>query len=337
MIIKEAQRHGVPERLVRRVVMRESRYNPRARNHSFWGLMQISYPTAKSMGFKGTPQELLNPLTNLTYAVPYLANAFVIAGKREDAAVRLYAHGYYDAARHRGLLGELRTADSAPAPGFQEESPVVAVAQPSTSFFGSLFGAPETPQPTFVAAGASNPAEPPNQVATAATGTVPAPASDGVAGAPGTPAASAEATTGLPKKWLRDGGLTVLARGEQAIDRAAASAQAKGGSGRRTAARRSRKVTEFASLDAPASAQAYAGTGGESAAAAPQAAIAQAIAPAADGQPAAAASVQADAARDDTAPAVKNPPKKPKTRVVKPRAIAKAPPQSVGPVAALRP
>ena len=94
MIVKEAQRHGVPESLVRRVVMRESRYNPHARNHRYWGLMQISYPTARSMGFKGTPQELLNPLVNLTYAVPYLANAFITAGKREDAAIRLYASGY---------------------------------------------------------------------------------------------------------------------------------------------------------------------------------------------------------------------------------------------------
>ncbi len=76
---------------MRRVVMRESRYNPRARNHSFWGLMQISYPTARSMGFKGSPSELLDPVVNLTYAVPYLANAFIIAGKQEDAAVRLYA------------------------------------------------------------------------------------------------------------------------------------------------------------------------------------------------------------------------------------------------------
>ena len=114
MIVRQAKRHGVPESLVRRIVMRESRYNARARNHSFWGLMQISYPTARSMGFKGNPSELLNPVVNLTYAVPYLANAFIIAGKREDAAVRLYAHGYYEAARNRGLLSALRTADSKP-------------------------------------------------------------------------------------------------------------------------------------------------------------------------------------------------------------------------------
>ncbi|WP_158807445.1 lytic transglycosylase domain-containing protein, partial [Beijerinckia sp. L45] len=114
MIVRQAKRHGVPEKLVRRIVMRESKYNPRARNHSFWGLMQISYPTARSMGFKGSPSELLDPLVNLTYAVPYLANAFVIAGKQEDAAVRLYASGYYATAKNRNLLDQLRTADSAP-------------------------------------------------------------------------------------------------------------------------------------------------------------------------------------------------------------------------------
>ena len=342
MIVKEAQRHGVPERLVRRVVMRESRYNPRARNHSFWGLMQISYPTAKSMGFKGTPQDLLNPVVNLTYAVPYLANAFVIAGKHEDAAIRLYAHGYYDAARHRGLLGDLRTADSVPAPGFHEDPPVIAGAEaPSTGFFGSLFGAVEAPPPTFVAAAATNPAVPPNQVAAAAS----APATESASSAQVAPGAgSAESAPGLPKKWLRDGGVTVLARGEQAVDKVAANAGAKGGSARRVAARHTRKVTDFASLDTPASAQAYAAPGGDSSAVAPQAAIAQAIAPAegASAQPGEAA-VQADSAADDrststkrTAAADKGGSKRHKA--LKTKALAQAQPQSaVGPVAALRP
>ncbi len=146
-IIRAAKRHGVPEHLVRRIVMRESRYNPRARNHSFWGLMQISYPTARSMGFKGTPEQLLNPVTNLAYAVPYLANAFVAAGRREDAAVRLYASGYYASAKNRGVLGLLRTADSAPMNGVPDEpiSGPAAVASADTggwSLFGSSAPAP---------------------------------------------------------------------------------------------------------------------------------------------------------------------------------------------------
>src|ERR1700709_647931 len=79
MIVRQAKRHGVPEKLVRRIVMRESKYNPRAQNHSCWGLMRITYPAARSMAFRGSPSELLDPLVNLTYAVPYLANAFIIA------------------------------------------------------------------------------------------------------------------------------------------------------------------------------------------------------------------------------------------------------------------
>ena len=145
-IIKSAARHGIPESLVRRIVMRESKYNPLARNHKYWGLMQISYPTAKSMGFRGTPQELLNPVVNLRYAVPYLANAFIIAGKQQDAAVRLYAAGYYDTAKRRGLLGMLRTADSAPLSGVPDEPDnVVSLTPPApppqdTGIFGGLFG-----------------------------------------------------------------------------------------------------------------------------------------------------------------------------------------------------
>ncbi len=269
-IIRAAKLHGVPERLVRRVVMRESRYNPRARNHSFWGLMQISYPTARSMGFKGTPQELLNPVTNLTYAVPYLANAFVAAGKREDAAIRLYASGYYDTARHRGLLGAMRTAESAPAPGFHEDQ-VATAEQPNDSFFG-WFG-------TSQASPDAQPAPPPTlveaQVTPAAEPVAPAPAR--VVARRGRAEAEAADRSGIPAKWRRDGGTTILARGEQSPDRVAAlTGVARAGSRH---VERSRKSTESAALDTPPTAQAYSTVGNDAATAPPQVAISQAIAP----------------------------------------------------------
>ena len=278
MIVRQAKRHGVPESLVRRIVMRESRYNARARNHSFWGLMQISYPTARSMGFKGSPSELLNPVVNLTYAVPYLANAFIVAGKREDAAVRLYAHGYYEAARSRGLLGALRTADSTPLStdpnlmlALNEAAPPP---QPDYGPFGALFGSAPAPQPA--------PAE---TVSAPLSGTLPQ----------GKPSAGESADLVLdrhgdaapPRKWTRDGGVSVVARGEQRVEQVAAYGHtdddvAKGG--RHV---RSRKNTAFASLELPGGGQAYAAPGTQSSAlaqTAPQAAITQATSGSADGQ-----------------------------------------------------
>jgi len=104
LIKRYANAYNVPERLVRRVVRRESHGNPRARNGPYWGLMQISYPTAQSMGYQGTPEGLLDAETNLKYAVKYLAGAYLVAGGDETQSVRLYARGFYYDAKAKGLL-----------------------------------------------------------------------------------------------------------------------------------------------------------------------------------------------------------------------------------------
>ncbi len=238
MIVRQAKRHGVPEKLVRRIVMRESRYNPRARNRSFWGLMQISYPTAKSMGFKGSPNELLDPLVNLTYAVPYLANAFVIAGKEEDAAVRLYASGYYATAKNRNMLSSLRTADSeplAPDDGF-----LAAAAKPVTKLITAVVAGPRS-----------------QVAATAAPEAVRAPGTAEAAG-PEMTMRPGQVGNELPKKWTKDGGMTVASRGEQRIEAIAAYALGDAPAPSSVGGK-SRKTTEFAAIYMPpANAQAYA-------------------------------------------------------------------------------
>jgi soluble lytic murein transglycosylase-like protein len=104
MIARHAKTHSVPEALVHRVIARESRYNPTLRNGPNWGLMQIREDTARSMGFSGPARRLLDPETNLTYAVAYLANAYLVAGGNQDRAVRLYSQGYYFEAKRRGML-----------------------------------------------------------------------------------------------------------------------------------------------------------------------------------------------------------------------------------------
>jgi soluble lytic murein transglycosylase-like protein len=112
LIARYARLHGIPASLVRRVVLKESGYEPTAINHRFYGLMQITYETARSMGYKGGPKGLLDPEVNLTYGVPYLANAYRLADGNEARAISLYSAGYYELAKHGKLLDALRTAAS---------------------------------------------------------------------------------------------------------------------------------------------------------------------------------------------------------------------------------
>ncbi|MDF2798582.1 MAG: lytic transglycosylase protein [Devosia sp.] len=104
MIGYYAKAYDVPESLVHRVIVRESKYNPGARNGPYMGLMQISHATARGMGYRGSPAGLLDAETNLRYAVKYLAGAYVTAGRSEDRAMRFYASGYYYDAKRQGLL-----------------------------------------------------------------------------------------------------------------------------------------------------------------------------------------------------------------------------------------
>jgi len=104
MIARHAAAEGVPEALVHRVVIRESRYHPRVVGAGgAMGLMQIKYSTARAMGYTGSPAELLDPDTNLTYAVRYLAGAYRAAHGSSDRAVMNYARGYYASAKREGF------------------------------------------------------------------------------------------------------------------------------------------------------------------------------------------------------------------------------------------
>ncbi len=114
LVAQHARAHGVPEALVHRVIKRESGYNPRAVSRGNFGLMQIRYATARGMGYRGTASGLLDVNTNLAYAVPYLANAYKVAGGNPNRAVALYAGGYYYEAKRKGLLQALRTGVSDP-------------------------------------------------------------------------------------------------------------------------------------------------------------------------------------------------------------------------------
>jgi soluble lytic murein transglycosylase-like protein len=104
LVAKHAAANGIPESLIRRVIHRESRGNPRVISKGNYGLMQIKLATARGMGYRGNATGLLDADTNMTYAVRYLANAYKVAGGNSDRAVALYAGGYYYAAKRKGVL-----------------------------------------------------------------------------------------------------------------------------------------------------------------------------------------------------------------------------------------
>lgn len=95
LVSAHAAAHGVPESLVRRVIKKESGGNARAVSAGNYGLMQIRLGTARSMGYSGSAAGLLDPNTNMTYAVKYLAGAYRAAGGNADLAVRYYQSGYH--------------------------------------------------------------------------------------------------------------------------------------------------------------------------------------------------------------------------------------------------
>jgi soluble lytic murein transglycosylase-like protein len=106
MIDGYARAYGVPPDLVHRVVIRESKYVPSARNGPYYGLMQIHPQTARTMGYGGRPEGLLDAETNLRFGVKYLRGAWLVADGDRDEAVGWYARGYYYEAKRKGLLEE---------------------------------------------------------------------------------------------------------------------------------------------------------------------------------------------------------------------------------------
>ena len=106
LIRKWAAIHEIPESLLHRQIKRESGYNAAARNGPYYGLMQILPQTARTMGYRGTPEGLLDAETNLEFGGKYLRGAWLVSGGDIDKAMMWYAKGYYYEAKRLGLLRE---------------------------------------------------------------------------------------------------------------------------------------------------------------------------------------------------------------------------------------
>jgi soluble lytic murein transglycosylase-like protein len=131
LVATHASANGVPEALVHRVIVRESRYQAHlvGRGGTI-GLMQIKLATARGLGYTGDAAGLRDPNTNLTYAVKYLAGAYRAANGDHSRAMHYYASGYYGAAKRQRLA---HTRHSEPvlagAPPKVDKNPADANAQ----------------------------------------------------------------------------------------------------------------------------------------------------------------------------------------------------------------
>lgn len=117
LINDTAALYAIPPALLHRVVQRESGYNAAARNGPYYGLMQILPETARTMGYDGPIEGLLDAETNLRYAGAYLRGAWLVSDGDMDQAVRWYASGYYYEARNRCMLVATGLREREIAPG----------------------------------------------------------------------------------------------------------------------------------------------------------------------------------------------------------------------------
>jgi len=111
LVATHARANNVPEALVHRVIVRESKYQKDlVGSCGCIGLMQIKLATARGLGYSGDAKGLHDANTNLTYGVKYLAGAYRAANGDHDRAVHYFAKGYYEVAKRQ------RLADAQPLP-----------------------------------------------------------------------------------------------------------------------------------------------------------------------------------------------------------------------------
>jgi soluble lytic murein transglycosylase-like protein len=72
-IYQEAKTQGVPPHIALAIAEVESKFDPKAFSAGNYGIMQIRYGTATSMGFRGTGKDLMRPETNIKYGIAYIA------------------------------------------------------------------------------------------------------------------------------------------------------------------------------------------------------------------------------------------------------------------------
>ena len=104
LVATHARANAVPVVLVHRVIVHESRYQPKlVGSGGTIGLMQTKLATARALGYRGDAEGLRDPDTNLAYGVKYLAGAYHAAGGDHNRTMHYYASGYYEAAKRQRI------------------------------------------------------------------------------------------------------------------------------------------------------------------------------------------------------------------------------------------
>lgn len=95
IIERESRAVGLPPAFVDAIMAVESRYNSASIGlDGEIGLMQLMLPTARMLGFTGTPAELAIPEINVHYGAKYLAGAWRLAGGDLCTAAMKYRAGH---------------------------------------------------------------------------------------------------------------------------------------------------------------------------------------------------------------------------------------------------
>ena len=93
MVERHAQANGIPAGVAHALVTIESQYRPRIVHRGNYGLMQIRYETARSLGYRGTREGLLNAETNLNLGMKYFSRGWRLSGGELCRAIAFYQTG----------------------------------------------------------------------------------------------------------------------------------------------------------------------------------------------------------------------------------------------------
>jgi len=98
MIRAAAVSHAISPEIALGLVDVESTFKPTASKDGNYGLMQIRVATAKSMGFKGTLNDLMIPENNIEYGMRYLHYCY---DKYEDVTLMLGCYNGSTSSKNR--------------------------------------------------------------------------------------------------------------------------------------------------------------------------------------------------------------------------------------------
>lgn len=90
-IISEANRVGISTQVISHVAKRESGYRCSPNNPRYFGPLQISYQSAKALGYKGPKNGLNNCVSGLVYGLRHLKLCYDKVGNNPKKAAHCHA------------------------------------------------------------------------------------------------------------------------------------------------------------------------------------------------------------------------------------------------------